>query len=369
MQGVVTPNWLAAISGRSSPSSTSGASTMPAIAAAALAMMRALRRVDAGDVDDGGGEHHVALADDRPRVGGGDRRDDELRHADRQAAHGLRGDRGAAGAAERQHAVAAPLVEEPADDHRRRPRPSRSRPARDRPRRAARRRRAPAAAATSSRVTSGSVCGGPRMPASTSTVSTPAARRRSRRNPNSTPFVSSVPTSTTVFATRPPSAARGAASGARRVYRRGRRRPEGAQGGVAHGHQLAAVGLWQHDAQAHAGQPVAAQPRASAGRAARPSLMSRRRSFGPRRSRHGAREDHRAVAGQERVEALLAAPRPQLDGGAAGRRARVRQPVGEAHAQGAGAQHGGGERARPAARTGARVWGSAGRTARRRRRT
>ena len=161
MHGVVTPNWLAAISGRSSPSSTAGASHHARHRGGGVGHDPGAEGVDAGDVDDGGREHHVALADDRPRVGGGDRRDDQLRHADRQGAHGLRGDRGAAGAAERQDAVAAALVEEPAGRPRSRPRPSRSPLPRDRRRRAARLTSWPAAAATCSRATSGSVCGGP----------------------------------------------------------------------------------------------------------------------------------------------------------------------------------------------------------------
>ena len=40
-QGVVTPNIVAPTSGRCSPSSTAGAPTMPAIAAAAFARIRA----------------------------------------------------------------------------------------------------------------------------------------------------------------------------------------------------------------------------------------------------------------------------------------------------------------------------------------
>src|SRR5438128_5079040 len=56
---------------------------------------------------------------------------------------------------------------------------------------------APPARATSSRETSGSTCGS-LTPASTSTTSTPCSRTRSRRNAYSLPFVSSVPTRTTV---------------------------------------------------------------------------------------------------------------------------------------------------------------------------
>src|SRR5262245_38058171 len=56
----------------------------------------------------------------------------------------------------------------------------------------------PAARATSSRVTSAMVVGSPSTPASTRITSTPASRRRSRRNPYSAPLVSSVPIATTV---------------------------------------------------------------------------------------------------------------------------------------------------------------------------
>ncbi len=111
--------------------------------------------------------------------------------------HGLRGDRGVARAARREHAVAAALRVE-ARDHRRR---------------AARHREHGLTAVAGGpqhldvrtgggrdllAVTSGSTSGGPMMPASTRIVPTPAACSRSRRNAYSRPFVSSVPTSTTV---------------------------------------------------------------------------------------------------------------------------------------------------------------------------
>ena len=54
-----------------------------------------------------------------------------------------------------------------------------------------------AARATSSRAMSGSMPTGSWMPASTSSTSTPCSRSRSRRNAYSTPFVSSVPSRTT----------------------------------------------------------------------------------------------------------------------------------------------------------------------------
>ena len=57
---------------------------------------------------------------------------------------------------------------------------------------------APAAAATSSRVTSGAASGSPTMPASTRITSTPCSRILSARKAYSRPFVSSVPTRTTV---------------------------------------------------------------------------------------------------------------------------------------------------------------------------
>ena len=57
---------------------------------------------------------------------------------------------------------------------------------------------APAAAATSSRVTSGVASGSPTIPASTSTTCAPCSRIRSARNAYSFPFVSRVPTRTTV---------------------------------------------------------------------------------------------------------------------------------------------------------------------------
>ncbi len=59
-------------------------------------------------------------------------------------------------------------------------------------------RSAPAAAATSAAGTSGSASGGPPLPASTSSTSAPSSRRRPRRNSYSSPFVSSVPSRTTV---------------------------------------------------------------------------------------------------------------------------------------------------------------------------
>src|SRR5262245_31714102 len=63
---------------------------------------------------------------------------------------------------------------------------------------------ASAASATSSRVTSGGTVGSPTMPPSTRTTSAPWARIRSHRKAYSTPFVSSVPITTT-FGIRPPS--------------------------------------------------------------------------------------------------------------------------------------------------------------------
>ena len=79
---------------------------------------------------------------------------------------------------------------------------------------------APAAAPTSSRVTSGSTSGGPMIPASTRIVRTPSACRRSRRNAYSRPFVSSVPTSTTVLSATYPSLARFRGDGTGRASRR-----------------------------------------------------------------------------------------------------------------------------------------------------
>ncbi len=55
----------------------------------------------------------------------------------------------------------------------------------------------PARRKTSSRPMSGSNAGGPSEPASMTSVSSPASRRRSRTKASSRPFVSSVPTSTT----------------------------------------------------------------------------------------------------------------------------------------------------------------------------
>ncbi len=63
---------------------------------------------------------------------------------------------------------------------------------------------APAAAATSSRGTSGEASGSPTIPASTRTTSTPCSRIRSARYAYSRPFVSSVPTRTTVGISSPP---------------------------------------------------------------------------------------------------------------------------------------------------------------------
>ena len=62
----------------------------------------------------------------------------------------------------------------------------------------------PAAAATSARVISGCTSGSPTIPASTRMTSSPSSTSRSRRYPYSLPFVSSVPTSTTVFRASPP---------------------------------------------------------------------------------------------------------------------------------------------------------------------
>src|SRR5439155_500154 len=65
--------------------------------------------VQAGDVDHRVHHRHVDGADVWARIPGGQRRDDQLRHADRELAHRGRGDRGVAGAADAEHAVEPPL--------------------------------------------------------------------------------------------------------------------------------------------------------------------------------------------------------------------------------------------------------------------
>ena len=107
--GVVTPNIEAAISGRLSPSSSGAACTIPAIAAAALARMRAETELmpatsttEAASI--------MSLAPTIGRVSPAAIVETiSFGHADRQRPHGLGGDRGVARAAGRQHAVAAPL--------------------------------------------------------------------------------------------------------------------------------------------------------------------------------------------------------------------------------------------------------------------
>ena len=78
----------------------------------------------AGDVDDRVGHRDVDGADVRARVARGDRRDDQLRHADRQVAHRLRRDRRVARAADRGDAVQPALGVQPRE-HRGRAAPHR----------------------------------------------------------------------------------------------------------------------------------------------------------------------------------------------------------------------------------------------------
>ena len=125
MHGVVTPNWLAATSGRSSPSSTGAALTMPAIAAAALAMMRALRALTpAMSTTDA-----ASIMSLSPMIG----RVSEAAIVDTMSFGTPTGSARMACAAievppeppERQHAVAAALLVQPRARPRSRPRPSR----------------------------------------------------------------------------------------------------------------------------------------------------------------------------------------------------------------------------------------------------
>ena len=181
-------------------------------------MIRAEIAVDAGDVDDRVHHRHVDGADVRARVARGERRDHQLRDADRQRAHRLRRRstsrpsrraRGRRRAAPRRGAARRPPPRPRAIASTAAPRSpargelgdvgaggARDLLARDvglelTARRARRRRRA--------------------------ATSTPCSRRRSRRNAYSSPFVSSVPTRTTVAITSAPRAARrrGSAAAAR----------------------------------------------------------------------------------------------------------------------------------------------------------
>ena len=95
--------------------------------------------------------------------------------------HRVRGERRAARAAERADRVEPALGVEPAHTTSAAPRPIASIAAARSRASASACTSAPAAAATSWRVTSGSVSGSPRMPASTSSTSTPRSRMRSRR--------------------------------------------------------------------------------------------------------------------------------------------------------------------------------------------
>ena len=112
---------------------------MPTIASAALREHRAGDAVQPGDVGDRGHHHDVGDADVGRDVAGGERRDHQLRHAERQRAHAGGDDRGAAAAADaddRGDVVAR------AREGGRRPRPCRRRRCRGRraPRTARRRR-------------------------------------------------------------------------------------------------------------------------------------------------------------------------------------------------------------------------------------
>ena len=75
--------------------------------------------VQAGDVHDRIGHRDVGRADVRARVARRERRDDQLRHAHREHPHGLRGDRGVAGAADREDPVEPAVGVEPGHDVRR----------------------------------------------------------------------------------------------------------------------------------------------------------------------------------------------------------------------------------------------------------
>ena len=199
-QGVVTPNIVAATSGRPSASCGSAQATMPAIAAAALARIRARDRVDAGDVRDRRHHRHVRPADVVARLARGHRRDHQLRHPDRQRAHRRRGDR------------RVRPTRRPRAPHGCRPSPYRRRvSAAAAPAIAAiaapRSPAAPSAATSTRRLGADLLArdvGRPRRrlerPDVASSASTPAWRRRSRRKPSSSPLVSSVPTSRTVRA-------------------------------------------------------------------------------------------------------------------------------------------------------------------------
>ena len=100
---------------------------MPAMAPAALAMMRDETAVDAGNVDDRGHHRHVGDADIGADVAGGERRQHQFRDADRQRPHRRGADRGAAAAAHRDDAVDPPFAVEPRGDHRGAPRHRRHR--------------------------------------------------------------------------------------------------------------------------------------------------------------------------------------------------------------------------------------------------
>ena len=204
-QGVVTPNIEAAISGRLSPSSSGAACTIPAMAAAALARMRAeTELMPATSTTEAASSMSLA-----PTIG-------RVSPAAIVETISLGTPTGSA----RMASAAIDVLPEPPAASTPSQRPSAYRRSTTAvapraivstacPRSPAARRAstsAPAAAATSSRLTSGATSGGPMIPASTRIVPTPAACRRSRRNAYSRPFVSSVPTSTTVVsATSPPS--------------------------------------------------------------------------------------------------------------------------------------------------------------------
>ena len=199
--GVVTPNIEAATSGRALPQLERRGLHHPRHGRSRVREDARRHGVDARHIDDRGRQHHVAA---RPRSGAcrppAIVETISFGHADRQCPHGLGGDRRVARA--------------PAPRARRRSAPRRTARVTTAvaPRAIASTAwpRSPAArsAPTSPLAARGDLLaahvgldqGWPMMPASTRIVPTPAARSRSRRNAYSRPFVSSVPTSTTVFA-------------------------------------------------------------------------------------------------------------------------------------------------------------------------
>ena len=92
--------------------------TMPAIAAAALSKIGREMPLQPEDVDDGVHHADVALADEvaEAAAAGRARRDEQLRHADRERLHRRRAQQRALGAAQAQHALHAALGELPHDD-------------------------------------------------------------------------------------------------------------------------------------------------------------------------------------------------------------------------------------------------------------